>query len=104
MAKSEGLDRVLADHKLDALIAPTGGVAWLTDYATGDKETGSASTPAAVAGYPHLTVPSGEVAGLPVGLSFFGAPRTEARLIRYAFAFEQETNARKPPTYRALLK
>jgi amidase len=104
MSKSEGIDRVLEDKKLDALVAPTGGLAWMTNYATGDRETGSASTPAAVAGYPHITVPAGQVSGLPVGLSFFGSPRTEIRLIRYAFAFEQETKARKAPEFKASSK
>jgi amidase len=103
MAKGEGIDRVLTDKQLDALVAPTGGIAWVTNYASGDNMTGSASTPAAVAGYPHITVPAGEVSGLPVGLSFFGSPRTELRLIRYAYAFERETQARKPPQYKASL-
>jgi amidase len=103
MAKGEGIDRILADKQLDALVAPTGGIAWATNYA-GDSFSGSASTPAAVAGYPHLTVPAGEVSGLPVGLSFFGSPRTELRLIRYAFAFERETQARKPPAYRPTIR
>jgi amidase len=94
LSKGDGIDRVMSDHKLDALMSPTGGVAWPTNYATGDGDIGNASTPAAVAGYPHITVPAGEVLGLPVGLSFFGAPRTEARLIRYAYTFEQETKAR----------
>jgi amidase len=104
LSKSDGLDRVLVDKQLDALVAPTGGLAWTIDYATGDRETGSASAPAAVAGYPHITVPAGHVSGLPVGLSFFGSPRTEVRLIRYAFTFEQETRARKPPEFRASVK
>jgi amidase len=82
-------------------VAPTGGLAWATNYAIGDRETGSASTPAAVAGYPHITVPSGQISGLPVGVSFFGSPRTEIRLIRYAYTFEQETQARKPPQFKA---
>jgi amidase len=99
MAKGDGIDRILADKQLDALVAPTGGIAWVTNYA-GDSFSGSASTPAAVAGYPHITVPAGEVSGLPVGLSFFGSPRTELRLIRYASAFERETQARKPPAYK----
>jgi len=100
MAKGDGIDRILADKQLDALVAPTGGVAWLTNYSTGDNFSGSASTPAAVAGYPHITVPAGEISGLPVGLSFLGSPRTELRLIRFAFAFEHETQARKPPAYK----
>ncbi len=100
MSKGEGIDRILADKQLDALVAPTGGVAWVTNYSNGDNFSGSASTPAAVAGYPHITVPAGEVSGLPIGLSFFGSPRTELRLIRFAFAFERETQARKAPAYK----
>jgi len=99
MAKPEGIDRTLEDRQLDALVAPTGAVAWKTDYSAGDGDTGNASRPAAIAGYPHITVPSGLISGLPVGLSFFGPPRSDARLIRYAWAFEQETQARKPPEY-----
>jgi amidase len=104
MAKSEGIDRTFADHQLDALVAPTGGIAWKTDYSAGDGDTSNASRPAAIAGYPHITIPSGHIAGLPVGLSFFGPPRSDARLIRYAWAFEQETQARKPPEYLATIR
>jgi len=104
MSKGEGIDRVLEDKKLDALVVPTGGLAWVTNYATGDSVSGSDSAPAAVAGYPHITVPAGEVSGLPVGLSFFGSPRTEIRLIRYAFAFEQETQGRKAPEFKPSVK
>jgi amidase len=99
MAKTEGIDRTLTDHQLDALVAPTGGIAWVTDYSSGDRFSGSASRPAAIAGYPHITVPSGLISGLPVAISFFGAPRSDARLIRYAWAFEQERKARKAPEY-----
>jgi amidase len=103
-SKTEGMDIALNDKKLDALVAPTGGIAWKTDYTLGDVESGSASTMPAIAGYPHLTVPMGFVSGLPVAISFFGAPRTEARLIRYAAAFERETNARKRPEYRPTVR
>lgn len=99
MARQDGIDRVMTGKKLDALVAPTGGVAWLVNYKEGDLFTGSASRPAAVAGYPHVTVPAGFVDGLPVGLSFFGSPRTETKLIRYAFAFEQAAHARRPPQF-----
>ncbi len=100
MARQEGIDRTMAARKLDALVAPTGGPAWLIDYKNGDRfGGGGSSAPAAIAGYPHVTVPAGFVRGLPVGLSFFGSPRTETRLIRYAFAFEQASRARRPPEF-----
>jgi amidase len=99
LAKQEGIDAVMAKFKLDAIIAPTDGPAWPIDYVDGDHFTGGASTPAAVAGYPHITVPMGFVFGLPVGISFFGSPRTEVKLIKYGFAFEQATKARKPPRF-----
>ena len=98
-AKGDGIDRVMIDKKLDALVAPTDSPAWPTDYILGDHSIATTSTPAAVAGYPHVTVPAGQIYGLPVGLSFFGSPRTEIKLIRYAYAFEQATTARKPPQY-----
>ncbi len=100
-AKQDGIDRAMIDQKLDALVAPTDAPAWLTDYVLGDHSLSNASMPAAVAGYPHVTVPAMQIYGLPVGLSFFGSPRTEVKLIRYAYAFEQAANARKPPRYSA---
>src|SRR5947199_359128 len=88
LARTQGIDTVMADHQLDALIAPTGGPAALIDLVNGDPGGGgSFSSPAAVAGYPHVTVPMGQVRGLPVGLSFVGRPWTEAALIKYAFAY-----------------
>ncbi len=99
LAKHDGIDEVMTKLALDALVAPTDGPAWPTDYADGDHFTGGSSTPAAVSGYPHITVPAGYVFGLPVGLSFFGSARSEVKLIRYAFAFEQATKHRKPPQY-----
>ena len=103
-AKGEGIDRVMIDKKLDALVAPTDSPAWPTDYVLGDHSVATTSTPAAIAGYPHITVPAGQIYGLPVGLSFFGSPRTEIKLIRYAYAFEQATTARKPPQYLPTIK
>ncbi len=103
-AKADGIDKVMADHKLDAMIAPTDSPAWPTDYLLGDHSIAVSSTPAAIAGYPHITVPAGQIYGLPFGLSFFGSPRTESKLIRYAYAFEQATNARKPPQYLPTVK
>ncbi len=100
-AREEGIDQVLREHRLDALVAPTGGPAWLTDFINGDHYGGSFSTPAAVAGYPHVTVPAGFVHGLPVGLSFVGAAFSEAALIRMAYAFEQATLHRRAPQFHA---
>lgn len=101
MSRAEGIDAVIKKHKLDAVIAPTGGPVWPTDLINGDHFTGGFSTAAAVAGYPHVTVPAGDVFGLPVGLSFFAGARTEATLIKYAYAFEQATMARRKPRFLA---
>jgi amidase len=99
-AREEGIDATLAEHDLDALIAPTGGPAWLTDLVNGDSVVGgSFSSPAAVAGYPHLTVPAGHVHGLPIGLSFVGPAWSEARLLALGGAFERATHARRAPTF-----
>jgi amidase len=100
LAGPEGIDRLLREHGVDALVAPTVGPAWVTDIVTGDHFLGSSSTLPAVAGYPHVTVPMGDVLGLPVGLSFIGEAWSEAKLIALAYAFEQRTKARKPPNYR----
>jgi amidase len=100
-AHQDGLDLVMSKYKLDALVAPTDGPAWPIDYVGGDHATASTAGPAAIAGYPHVTVPAGQVSGLPVGLSFFGSSRSEVKLIRYAFAFEQAAMARRPPEYLA---
>ena len=97
-ARAEGIDQVLQAHQLDALVAPTGGPAWLTDVINGDHYGGSFSSPAAVAGYPHITVPAGFVQGLPVGLSFVGTAYSDARLIRLAYAYEQASLQRRPPS------
>ncbi|MBI2502388.1 MAG: amidase [Candidatus Latescibacteria bacterium] len=99
LSRGEGIDALLSTHQLDALVAPTGGPAWLTDLINGDHYGGGCSTPPAVAGYPHITVPAGFVRGLPVGLSFFGGAWSEATLLRLAFAFEQGTRARRPPQF-----
>lgn len=98
LARTEGIDEALRRHELDALVAPTGGVAWLTDFVNGDHYTGSFSTPAAVAGYPHLCVPCGFAAGLPVGLSFVGPAWSDARILGLGFAFEQATKALRFPS------
>jgi amidase len=97
LARAEGIDAVLKKYKVDAIVAPTAGPAWLIDWIDGDHDTGGCSTPAAVAGYPHITVPAGFVHGLPVGLSFFGTAWSEPVLLRLAYAFEQATKARRKP-------
>jgi amidase len=97
--RTEGIDLVMTRQRLDALVAPTGSPAWPIDLINGDPSTGSVTTPAAVAGYPHITVPAGFVAGLPVGLSFFGRAWSEASLISMAYAFEQATRHRRPPAF-----
>ncbi len=100
-SRDEGIDQVMKEHKLDALVAPTGGPAWLTDFINGDHYGGSFSSPAAVAGYPHITVPAGYTNGLPVGLSFVGGAFSEAALIRMAYAYEQATLHRRAPRFPA---
>jgi amidase len=99
LSRAEGLDAVLDKNRLDALVAPTGAPAWVIDPVSGDHFVGGNSTPAAVAGYPTLTVPMGFVFGLPVGLSFIGRAWSEATLLRLAFAFEQATRHRRPPRF-----
>jgi amidase len=99
-ARTDGLDRAFDTHRLDALIAPTTGLAWLIDVVRGDPPGRSFSTPAAVAGYPHLTVPCGLVRGLPLGLSFVGRPWTESRLLGIGLAYERAAKARQAPRMR----
>jgi amidase len=100
-ARADGIDKALKAHQLDALIAPTGSLAWLIDPINGDHFGASFSSPAAVAGYPHLTVPAGLVRGLPVGLSFVGPAWSEARLLALGLHFEQATQLRQPPGFLA---
>jgi len=100
LSRLEGIDAVMDAHQLDAVVAPTGGPAWTTDCVNGDHFGGGSSTPAAVAGYPNITVPAGEVFGLPVGISFIGRAWSEPVLLRLAYAFEQGTRHRKPPAFR----
>jgi amidase len=95
----QAIDEALAEHDLDALIAPTNGPAWLTDHVNGDSFSVGSSSLAAVSGYPNVTVPAGFVAGLPVGVSFVGAANNEKRLIEIAYAFEQATKVRRRPEF-----
>ena len=98
-AREEGIDQVMKEQQLDALVAPTCGPAWLTDFINGDASGGSFTTPAAVAGYPHITVPCGFVRGLPCGLSFVASAWSEGPLIAMAYAYEQASLQRRAPTY-----
>jgi len=104
LARTEGIDAVMDKHKLDALVAPTGSPAWPTDLVNGDHSGGGSSSAAAVAGYPNINVPAGNLWGLPVGLSFFGRAWSEPTLIRLAYAFEQATKARITPKFLPTVK
>ncbi len=100
LTRAEGLDAVLAQHRLDALVCPTMGPAYLIDWINGDHYGGSVTSPSAVSGYPHLTVPAGFVAGLPWGLSFLGPAWSDGKLLAYGHAFERATHSRRPPNFR----
>jgi amidase len=97
----QGIDRLLQRDRLDALVAPSYGPAWRTDILIGDKDEGAVSSLAARSGYPHLTVPMGEIRGMPVGFSFIGSAWSEARLLSLGAGFEALVQGRKAPTYRA---
>lgn len=99
MSRMDGIDKTMEEHKLDAIVAPTGGPAWLTDIVNGDSFGGGSSEFAAVAGYPNVNVTAGYVHGLPVGISFFGRAWSEPVLIRLAYAYEQVTKFRKAPRF-----
>ncbi|HTR19658.1 MAG TPA: amidase [Gemmatimonadales bacterium] len=101
LSQAQGIDAVMDKNKLDALVSPTDASPSLIDLVNGDHWLGGSSTPAAVAGYPHVTVPGGFVFGLPVGISFYGRAWSEGLLIKLAYAFEQATKARRQPTFRA---
>ena len=100
-SRAEGIDKVMSDNKLDAIFGLTGGAAWITDFVNADHFGDSFTTPAAVAGYPHITVPAGFFSGLPIGISFVGGAYSEGTLIKFAYAFEQATKHRRAPTYAA---
>ncbi|MFQ5831828.1 MAG: amidase [Candidatus Thorarchaeota archaeon] len=99
LSRTEGIDATMKEHNLNAIVAPSGGPAWMTDLLNGDHHSGGSSSPAAVAGYPNITVPAGYSFGLPVGISFFAGAYDEPVLIKLAYAFEQATRVRKPPRY-----
>jgi amidase len=101
LSRTLGFDGLMTRHRLDAVVAPTGSPAWPTDHLNGDHYVGGSSTPAAVAGYPNITVPAGFVEGLPVGISFMGRAWSEATLIGLAYDYEQATRHRTPPQFRS---
>jgi amidase len=101
LARTEGIDAIMDKHHLDALVAPTGGPAWLTDLINGDHSGGGSSNAAAVAGYPNVNVTAGSIFGLPVGISFFGRAWSEPTLIKLAYSFEQAAKARQAPRFLA---
>jgi amidase len=100
LSRDEGIDRVMQAQQIDAIVGPTSGIPAPGDY-TGSSSAsgGGCSTPAAMAGYPNMTVPMGFLFGLPVGMSLFGRAWTEGTLIRIAYAYEQATNHRRPPRF-----
>ncbi len=99
LSREEGIDGALAKYRLDAIVAPTGGPAWSIDLVNGDHFGGSCSSPAAVSGYPHITVPAGFIHELPVGISFFAGAWSESKLIALAYAFEQATQVFRAPRF-----
>nr|MDQ3005571.1 amidase family protein [Chloroflexota bacterium] len=101
LSRKDGIDAAMRKYKLDAIVVPSGGPAWMIDLANGDALNWDmeSTSPAAVAGYPHITVPAGYVFGLPVGISFFAKAWQEPTLIKFAYAFEQATQIRKQPKF-----
>ena len=103
LARTEGIDALMDQYKLDAIVAPTGGPAWLTDLINGDHSAGGSSNAAAVAGYPNINVTAGFVSGLPVGISFFGRAWSEPTLIKLAYSYEQDTKGRQAPRFLSII-
>jgi amidase len=99
LTQEQGIDAAVKKYNVDAFVAPSGGIAWNIDLVNGDCGVFESSSLAAVAGYPNITVPAGYVQGLPVGISFFGPAFSEPTLIKFAYAFEQATKARRVPKY-----
>jgi amidase len=104
LAQAEGIDKVMKEHNLDAIIAPTNGPAWTIDWVNGDHFSGGSSSYPAIAGYPNITLPMGFVQGLPVGISFFGKAWSEPVLLKIAYAFEQASKHRKAPGFMETMK
>jgi amidase len=103
LARKEGIDATMRTYRLDAIVVPSGGPSWTVDLVNGDAVNWDmdCTRPAAVAGYPHITVPAGYIFGLPVGISFFAKAWQEPTLIKLAYALEQATKVRKPPKFLA---
>lgn len=99
LTRKQGIDEAIARYKVDAIVGPTAGPAWLTDWVAGDRTDSGCASPPAVSGYPHITVPAGFKFGLPLGISFFGPAWSEPKLIKYAYAFEQARQARRKPEF-----
>ena len=99
LTQKKGIDKLMDEYQLDALIAPTNGPSWTIDLVNGDHFGGGSSEPAAISGYPNISVPAGYVQGLPVGISFFGRAWSEATLIKLAYAYEQASKHRKSPGF-----
>jgi amidase len=97
--RAEGIDMLMEKNRLDTIVTISAGPAWIINQEHGDAYTGSSTTPAAIAGYPSVSVPAGEISGLPVGLSFTGKAWSDARQIAFAADFELRTHARRLPKF-----
>ena len=104
LTRRDGIDALLKKFKLDAIAGPTAGPAWTTDWVNGDRVDSGCASPPAVAGYPHITVPAGQVFGLPLGISFFAEAWSEPKLIKFASSFEHERRARFKPRFLQTLE